>query len=85
MQVAQDIQYHRSVALPLLPKTTLVHGPMSLFLTLALLPWHSMAAPPLPPYADNDGLQRDFHNGLQESPGRDDHVSAASSCFAINW
>ena len=45
VQVAQDIQHHRSVALPLLPKTTLVLGPMSLFLTLVLLPWHSMAAP----------------------------------------
>ena len=45
VQVTPDIQPHRSVALPLLPKTTLVLWPLSLFLTLTLLPWHSMAAP----------------------------------------
>ena len=45
VQVTPDIQPHRSVALLLLPKTTLVLGPMSLFLTITLLPWHSMAAP----------------------------------------
>ena len=45
VHITPDIQPHRSVALLLLKKkTTLVLRPMSLFLTLTSLPWHSSVA-----------------------------------------
>ena len=32
----------------------------------------------LTPFSDDGGLCRDFHNGLPESPGRDDQASTDS-------